>query len=259
MADGVSATLRELAMVTGIDPVAVSMCVVFGTPCGGPSVGGPPAILDQPLASPPGGADTNITIQVAAGTAVPMGMSPAAPVSPGQPMIADGVGGVVEEGIYASITAHWSAIQTTLVKIEMLRKQIDNMASQLNGLNRDLNYEEKAYSTRQDKDAWDDARRWMRNASTQLSRCQKACDVGDTQSVGKKEWLQNIHNNFVVSRQPIDNPQGVESEFAFFRKLLINLETQVSSALSAASSDGLGRGQRVLAEIASKIRKAKSG
>ena len=38
LADGVSATLRELAMVTGIEPVAVSMCVVFGTPCGGPSI-----------------------------------------------------------------------------------------------------------------------------------------------------------------------------------------------------------------------------
>ena len=77
-------------------------------------------------------------------------------------------------------------------------------------------------------------------------------------SVGKKEWLQNIHDNFIVSRQPVDNIQGVESEFEYFRKLLINLESQVNGTLSSASTDGLNRGRRVLAEIATKIRRAKS-
>ena len=256
LADGVSATLRGLALVTGIDPATVSMWVVFGTPSAGPSFGGPPAILDQPLVSPSGDVDSNITIQLAAGNPVAMGMSSAAPMPLVQPLAADGV---VEDVVYISISSHWSAIQSAIVKLEMLRKQIDDLMSQLNSLNRDLNYEEKTHSTRQDKDAWDDARRWMRNASTQLSRCQKACDVGDTQSVGKKEWLQHIHDNFITQRQPIDNAKGIESEFAHFRKLLINLETQVNTALSAASSDGLSRGRRVLAEIATKISRAKSG
>jgi hypothetical protein len=241
-------------LATGIDPAAVSMWVVFGTPCAGPSVGGPAAILDQPLVLPAGAADTNITIHVAAGTVLPAAAMPV-----GQPVTTGGMGGVVEEGVYTSIRSHWSAIQAEMVKLDMLRKQIDDMASQLKSLNRDLNFEEKTHSTRQDRDAWDDARRWMRNASTQLSRCQKACDIGDVQSVGKKEWLQNIHDNFVVPRQPIDNPKGIESEFEFYRKMLVNLGNQVNGALSAASSDGLGRGRRVLAEIASKIRRAKSG
>ena len=114
---------------------------------------------------------------------------------------------MVDEGVYTAIAAHWAAIQAATVKLEMLRKQIADLMMQLSSLNRALTYDEVGHSTRQDRDAWDDARRWMRNASTQLSRCQKACDVGDTQSVGKRDWRQNIHDNFIVTRQPIDNIQ----------------------------------------------------
>jgi len=84
---------------------------------------------------------------------------------------------------------------------------------QLKTMNRDLQYEEKEFSTHQDRDAWDDARRWIRNSLTQLSRCQKACDVGDTQSVGKREWLQQIHDTYIASRLGIENAKGIESGF----------------------------------------------
>jgi hypothetical protein len=248
LADGVTATLRGLAVATGIDPGSVSLWVVFGTPCPGPSAGAPATMLDQPLVPPPGAPDSNIAIHVAAVAAVA-----ALPVS------SAGSGGVVDEVVYTAIEAHWFGIQAETVKIDMLRKQVDSMLGQLKTLNRDLNFEEKEFSTRQDKDAWDDARRWMRNASLQLSRCQKACDVGDTQSVGKREWLQDIHDRFIAVRQPIENPNGVEGEFAYFRKLQLNLETQVNAALSSAGTDAMGRGRRVLAEIAVKIRKARSG
>ena len=96
-------------------------------------------------------------------------------------------------------------------------------------------------------------------AALQLSRCQKACDVGDTQSLGKRDWLQDTHDRFIAERQPIDNPKGIESEFAYFRKLLLNLEAQINTALSSASTEAMGRGRRVLAEIAVKIRKARTG
>ncbi|MEC9010723.1 MAG: hypothetical protein VX877_15775, partial [Planctomycetota bacterium] len=54
LADGTVTTLRGLAMVTGIDPSVVSMWVVFGTPCAGPSAVG---MLDQPLVPPQGAVD----------------------------------------------------------------------------------------------------------------------------------------------------------------------------------------------------------
>ena len=205
-------------------------------------------MLDQPLVPPPGAPDSNIAIHVAAVAAVAA-----------VPAASAGRGGAVDEVVYTAIEAHWFGIQAETVKLDMLRKQVDSMLGQLKTLNRDLNFEEKEFSTRQDTDAWDDARRWMRNASLQLSRCQKACDVGDTQSVGKREWLQDIHDRFIAVRQPIENPNGVEGEFAYFRKLLLNLETQVNAALSSAGTDAMGRGRRVLAEIAVKIRKARSG
>lgn len=209
-------------------------------------------MLDQPLVLPPGAVDANIAIQVAAVSAA----GPVVGVPGGQPVVAGG--GVVDEVVYKSIESQWSGIQAETVKLDMLRKQVDSMMGQLKTMNRDLQYEEKEFSTRQDRDAWDDARRWMRNASTQLSRCQKACDVGDTQSVGKREWLQQIHDTYIAPRLGIENAKGIESEFAYFRKLLINLENQLNVALSSASTDALGRASRVLSEIARKIRKAKS-
>ncbi|MFP6704206.1 MAG: hypothetical protein VB861_20845 [Planctomycetaceae bacterium] len=258
LADGVSATLRGLSLVTGIDPASVSTWVVFGTPCAGPAAGGQLAMLDQPLVLPPGAADANIAIQVAAGAAVAAGGAAGAVVGVpgGQPVVSGG--GVVDEVLYTSIEAHWFGIQSETVKLDMLRKQVDSMVGQLKTMNRDLQYEEKEFSTRQDRDAWDDARRWMRISSTQLSRCQKACDVGDTQSVGKREWLQQIHDTYIAPRLGIENAKGIESEFTYFRKLLINLENQLNVALSSASTDALGRASRVLSEIARKIRKAKS-
>ena len=82
--------------------------------------------------------------------------------------------------------------------------------------------------------------------------------MGDTQSVGKREWLQQIHDTYIAPRLGIENAKGIESEFTYFRKLLINLGNQVNVALSSASTDALGRARRVLSEIARKIRKAKS-
>ncbi len=261
LADGQTATLRGLALATGVDPTTVSMWVVFGTPCAGPAAGGPLAMLDQPLVSPPAVADTSIVIHtavlpsVAPAVAVPL----ASPVPMAMPTQANSLaGGVINEEIYSAIAAHWSAIQAEIVKIDVLRNQVDSMSSELNGLNRDLNYDENTYTTRQDKDAWDDARRWMRNAELQLSRCQKACDVGDTQSAGKKEWMQELHDTYIVTHRLIDNPEAVESEFQHFRKMLINLENQVNSALASAATDGVGRARRVLAEIATKVRQSKS-
>ena len=42
-----------------------------------------------------------------------------------------------------------------------------------------------------------------------------------------------------------------------YRKLLITLETQGNAAWASAATDGGGRARRVLAEIATKVRKAK--
>ncbi len=268
LADAVSSTLRQLSMVIGVDPMQVQMWVCFGTPCAGPAGGGSPTMLDQPLTAPAGAADPTVVIHVApapmAQAGFPVAMPNAMPVTMSAPMAAAvpmtpaGGGVVVDEVMYQAIEAHWSAILAETVKLDMLRKQVDSVMTQLNAANRDLNYEEKMYATRQDQDAWDDARRWLRKASLSLSKCQKACDVGDTQQVGKREWLQQVHDQFVANRQPIDDPRGTEGEFAFFRKMLITLENQVNTAISQANTDGLARARRVLAEIGAKARKART-
>ena len=70
--------------------------------------------------------------------------------------------------------------------------------------------------------------------------------------------MQELHDTYIVTRRPIDNLEAVESEFQYFRKMLVNLENQVNSALASAATDGVGRARRVLAEIATKVRKAKT-
>ncbi|GIS58690.1 MAG: hypothetical protein CM1200mP2_09150 [Planctomycetaceae bacterium] len=114
-------------------------------------------------------------------------------------------------GQRGTLYGHRSALvrhQAEIVKIDMLRKQVDGMMSELSGLNRDLNYDENTHTSRQDKDAWDDARRMMRNAHMQLSRCQKACDVGDTQSAGKKEWMKELHDTQTLAAPPDRESDG---------------------------------------------------
>ena len=124
-------------------------------------------------------------------------------------------------------------------------------------INKVILFVENTHTTRHDNAPWDDAGRMMRNAHIQLSLCQKACDVGDTQSAGKKEWMKELHDTQILPRRPIENPTAIEGEFQHFRKMLITLENQVNAALASAATEGVGRARRVLAEIATKVRKAK--
>ena len=116
-------------------------------------------MLDQPLVLPPAGSDTSIVIH----TAVMPAVMPAVPMTVPVPMAMPNQGnpaggGLVNEGLYTAIEVHWSAIQAEIVKIDMLRKQVDGMMSELSGLNRDLNYDENTHTSRQDKAAWAAAR-----------------------------------------------------------------------------------------------------
>lgn len=237
---GGNVRLGSLLRAAGIDPASVSMWVLSGVAYPGPATGGPPTMVDQTISDPVEGVDPEIVVQVVATS--PM-MSTAA----------------VNDSVYAGITAHWMAIRKSETKLISLRKQLAGMMSRLNALNRDLNYEEKAHASRQDRDDWDDARRWIRNAVSGLSRYIKAFDVGDTRSAGKKEWLQKIYDDFVVTGMPMENVVSVESEFEFHRKLLINLESQMSGALSHAGQEGQVRAQGVLAQIAAKVRRGRTG
>ncbi|MBQ18240.1 MAG: hypothetical protein CMJ65_14075 [Planctomycetaceae bacterium] len=233
-------TLGSVLSAAGIDAATVSAWMLLGVMYPGPASGGAAAMVEQLIPAPGEGVDPSITVQVA----VPAmgGLMPMA-----------------NDSVYETITAHWMAVQKSESKLISLRKQLAGMMTRLNTLNRDLNHEEKSHASRQDRDDWEDARRWLRNAVSGLSRYIKAFDVGDTRLAGKKDWLQKIYEDCVVVRQPIDNPQAVESEFEFYRKSLMNLESQMSGALSHAGQEGQTRAQGVLAQIAAKVRRNRSG
>ena len=239
-------TMRMLLRATGVDVASVSMWSLYGVP--NPGHAGINPMLDQVISEPPAGSDATIAVDVAvlAVSTVPQ---------PG-PLVTGPA--VVNVEVYEVIAAHWNACRGLESRLDSLRKQLTDMMSRLKTLNRELTFDEKAHADRQDRDDWEDARRWLRGAVTQLSRCLKACDVGDTKFAGKKEWLQQIHDEYIVTRQPLGDIQSVERDFEYHRRQLLTLESQISGAIASAGQDGARRAQQVLSRLATKVSQGRS-
>ena len=121
-----------------------------------------------------------------------------------------------------------------------------------------LTPEESRQADRQDHDDWRDARRWLRDAAGKVTRFMKECDVGETVYVGKKNWFEQIYEQVVIPRQPMNGLDQVRHEFETHRKNLQMLVNNMRATMSSASSDGERRAQQVLARIGSKKNAARS-
>ena len=74
--------------------------------------------------------------------------------------------------------------------MSLCRKKLSDIMGRLSSLNRDLTHDELMYSNSSEKQAWQDARRALREAHSRLSRNLKDCDVGDATSVAKRDWME---------------------------------------------------------------------
>lgn len=249
-----SLSLRTILHLIGIDPSWLAMWQVYGMTY--PGMNGANPLLDQPLPTPVAGADPSIVIYVAppqpSFVPLPPMMPPAAmPMSQSSVPAAGNTAELLER-----LDVEWNAAMDVEKDLDRLRKMLVDMMSRLKSMNRDLNPDERLYSSREDKQDWLDARRFLRDSDNRLRAAVKEFDIGDPSSAGHKRYFEQLYAQFVAPRIPFDGMEQALNGFEFYRKLLTTLHGKMNSVYLAAQSNAERRAQMVLARIANKVREA---
>ena len=155
------------------------------------------------------------------------------------------------------IEADWQSIVQIERQLAQLRKQLAAAQGRVDALNRDLRPEERRNADRQDVSDWQDARRWLRDCSTKLSRYIKEHDMGVTSVAGKRQWFEDTYNQYVANRQPWDQLPAAQREFETHRKIITTLLNNMHNAQASAGQDGENRAKQVLARIRAKSSRRK--
>ena len=249
-------TLRSILHLAGIDPAWVAMWQVYGMTF--PGMNGANPLLDQFVPGPMAGADPNLVVYVAGPQ--PNYLPPLMP--PGAlPMMSSANASTSAPTAQTSellerLDVEWNSAMDVDKDLERLRKLLVDLTSRLKILNRDLNPDERLYSSREDKQDWQDARRFLRDSDNRLRACIKEFDIGDPSSAGHRRQFETIHSQFVVPRLPFDGMEQALNGFEFYRKLLTTLQGKMNNAFLSAQSNGERRAQMVLARIANKVRES---
>lgn len=148
----------------------------------------------------------------------------------------------------------WTNILYIESDIRRARIQLDQMISKIGALNRDLNFEELYAADSADKQQWQDARRWLRDAAASLSRSTKEIDVGLMSSAGQRNQFLEIYENYVKPRIPFPGIKQSANEFEMHHKSVKNVLAAATVALHKGSSDGERRANAILARIHQKAR-----
>ena len=252
-------TLRSILHFTGVDPAWVAMWQVYGMTYH-PGMNGANPLLDQPIPAPVAGVDPSVVIYVGAPQPAFMPMPPMMPLaamsmmSPAIQAATPNSGNTAE--VLERLDIEWNAAMDVEKDLERLRKLLVDLMGRLKSLNRDLNPDERLYSSREDKQDWTDARRFLRDSDNRLRACIKEFDIGDPSSAGHKRHFESLHSQFVAPRLPFDGMEQALNGFQFYRKLLTTLQGKMNSVFLAAQSNGERRAQMVLARIANKVRES---
>lgn len=243
-------TLRAVLRSAGVNPADVAMWYQYGVPCD--AAGGTSPLLDQILAPPMPGADPHFVVYF-----TPVHPS-TVPVSPSMPAAAPAAENASQAQTLESIDADWNACVNLEAQLTACRKQLASQLNRLNSLNRDLSPDESLHADRQDKSDWIDARRWLREGATRLSRYIKQHDMGETSMAGRRLWFEQTFQQQIAPRRPVDDVAHLQREFESYRKTLQMLLNRMTSALAAASQEGERRAQQLLSRIAAKTRAART-
>ena len=254
-------TLRRLLHVAGVDPSVVAMWQFCGMAY--PGMNGASPLFDQPLPAPGPGAIAEIVVIINAPAmmmAAPpinfmppmnhMAMAPMAKPTPSGTLTA------TQTEVLERLEIEWSAVIDIEKDLERLRKMLVDLGARLKILNRDLNPDERLYSSREDKQDWQDARRFLRDGEMKLRACVKEFDIGDSSSAGYRRGLEQIFEQFVVPRVSFNGMETTLGQFEAHRKLVMTLQGKMNTAYLGAVSNGERRAQQILARIAGKVREA---
>ncbi len=258
-------TVRRLLHVAGVDPSCVAMWQFCGMAY--PGMNGTSPLFDQPLPSPGPGAIAEIVVIINAPAmmaAPPMMMPPMNFMPSMNPMAmapmpmptASWTHSANQTEVLERLEIEWSAAIDIEKDLERLRKMLVDLGARLKILNRDLNPDERLYSSREDKQDWQDARRFLRDGDMKLRACVKEFDIGDASSAGYRRGLEQIFEQFVVPRVSFNGMETTLGQFEAHRKLVMTLQGKMNSTYLGAVSNGERRAQQILARIAGKVREA---
>ncbi|HEV8000850.1 MAG TPA: hypothetical protein VGP63_13285 [Planctomycetaceae bacterium] len=242
--DRPSMTARAILHAAFVDPHQVSGWTLYGTPLEAQDFA---AVLDRPIPPPPAGSDPELCVYFAAF------QSPAL----FDAMTAAPVGRDVGH-IFDMIDTDWNLSLLLEKHLVLLRKQLSGMLTRITAIDRDLNPDERMYGDRQAKNDWQEARRWLKDSAAKLTRYIKEHDTGETSNAGKREWFVKTYQELVVPRRPFDDLVQVQRNFESHRKRLQILQTNMTTALQFATSDGERRAQQVLERISRSVRDARA-
>lgn len=235
-------TVRQVLLAAGVE-----LPQVYGvaSPSGFiEALGGANPLLDQYLPAINPGVDLTVRMNAA----------PTAMMAP--PPIA--AGGGLSGGAAHSIDADWTAVVQAETSLSALRKQLATIQGKLQSLNRDLNADENIAADNLDKREWQDARRWLRDGAALTSRFIKEADTGVTSMAGNKRRLEQLVEDAKAGRLSPQQLAQAQNEIEAHRKTVVNIQTQMQSALQSASRDGEQRAQMILSRIAAKVRNHRS-
>jgi hypothetical protein len=239
-------TLRRVLPAVGVDPSWVGMFAIAGTSYDGQQGMNPS--FDAPLPFPAAGVDPTIGVSLYA--------SPTRAAMPVPYIPPDG--SAIFGDIFSRMDATWNSATQIEAQLVGIAKQLSSMLGRINGLNRDLTFDEMQAGDQNDKREWQEARRWLRDIANRLSRAMKDHHIGMTSAAGKRNQYETLYKEFIQPRRQFEGIEQAERELDQFRKSLQTLLGSMTAAYSTAAQDGERRAQQILARIAAKIRSSRS-
>lgn len=152
----------------------------------------------------------------------------------------------------------WKACHGLERHLSGLRQQMSGVLSRLGSLDRDLSPEENLAADSLVRNEWQDARRWIREASSKLHRCIKAHDIGVTSTAGRRSTIQQMYEQTSVNTSEVGDLTTCLHEVELYLRELTNLLSSINTALQGANANGIQRAQRILSKIASQARQKRA-
>ncbi len=250
-------TLRQLVVAIGLDAGQILCWAVSGMTFD--AAGGMSPLLDQVLPPPATGSNVDVSVWLVP-LNQPMWPAGAPSVSgfpvpaDGQPALAGGMGSEADQRLLAAIDSSWNGIQQLEARVGTIRKELGSIVSRLNSLNRDLSSDERRTCDSKDVQDWSDARRWLRDSLSVLSRSIKEIDVGTTSGAGQKHKFEEVYQKYVLPRIPFSGLAQAVNEFDSYRKTVQNVLASAQANISRAGRDAEQRASSILQRIGAKMR-----
>jgi hypothetical protein len=248
-------TVRQLVYATGLAGEQILCWTLNGMTFD--AVGGSSPLLDQVLPGPAADSNLSFTVWMQPLPQQWSGMGSVATEFPGQvwpPATGSGTTSGVDGQLLDAIDSCWSGILQMEAKLGTIRKQLDQSISRLNSLNRDLTSDERRTCDSKDQQEWMDARRWLRDSLSTLSRSVKEIDVGTTSGAGQRHRFDEMYRQHVVPRIPFSGLEQAVHQIEGHRKILQSVAASAQANLSKAGRDAEQRANSVLMRISAKMR-----